>query len=1131
MGFFDWPVWRHALWSLLLYGLATVPVVAQQAKPKDKDAAPVSAIKLPSGAIIVVTNDLDSIDKSAGIYLTPERYKALNDQIELLKKQVAAEKPLSPSSCELDGRIVERGTQKIVRLSTTFRFRTVQPRSVIFLGCQKMQAVEAKLEEGKLPLLAATEKGLSVLVEDSGDHVLRLELESALRPRGAKSNEIGFETSLPGAPITSLIFMAPPKVQRVTLSRREVSTAPMFSAPLVETALDVKRVDVKRLQREQGGEALGAITFLAVSWDDESRIDGRANEKSAEADVQVTIGDVDIVSEARLRLKGAAKEWWIVAPSNAELSVGRAPASAGGKSVEFPLDQTPDIVRPEPGQSIWRIRFQESNANDLLAIVTVRATRPKVDPKAKSGWPVGPFAVVDVPQQSGVIRIKSLPHLKVVSQLKGDTQRLDSGDDPTADALFRYRSLPVGPNGIPTVPLELDIRAASGVIQTRVNHQLRMADGGWRLHTEIIVVPIRMEVELLEVEVPTAVVFEAVTPKLVESVSAIRENGPLRRVVQVKLATSQRTEFSVALEGFYPLPVGTQEMTVVFPRVLNALDRAGQLTIAVPEGYDLRGSAYQWEINGPGIQPHALEPASAIDKAASLSANLNRTLSHVDLIWKAQRSDVRVESQIDVVLHDQDAHATHTMRLTFADRVPNRLRIRASAAVTGVSVKPGALSENGPLDWTVNLPADTGKETTIVFNYAFPLPADLQSDSLLSVPLFWPDATNWHECRVRIWRDRRASRLLVPVVDGLQWEQQPPDLVSNEQSLPLLVIHSSAPSAPLTLRMIEPVNTLGRDVGMGATVTVWIERALIQAHTSGTFQHYRARFFLSRWSARSFDVALPAGAINADVLLNGVSVSLRENNANSDSLRGLSVVLPVWRPQTQALMEVSYHLASGRQGGFNGVITEWQPPRLPDGTAVSLVRWQVSLPDNSVPISLDGSASEERWALRNFIAQPVAAHSSAELEKWLYSGQTPDGDESATSLTCRQGGLTPLRIAALPRPIFIVAVSLLVLALGLLLARLPKRAVGVLLALSTTGVIIAGLLWPQPFGQVLSASQPGLALLALILGLQHGLLWRYRRRLTRMPGFARIRVESAIARSNGKQIPRETATIDTPAAT
>ena len=52
--------------------------------------------------------------------------------------------------------------------------------------------------------------------------------------------------------------------------------------------------------------------------------------------------------------------------------------------------------------------------------------------------------------------------------------------------------------------------------------------------------------------------------------------------------------------------------------------------------------------------------------------------------------------------------------------------------------------------------------------------------------------------------------------------------------------------------------------------------------------------------------------------------------------------------------------------------------------------------------------------------------------------------------------------------------------------------------------------------------------LVLCLGSQRVLQWRYRRRLSRLPGFTRMRTESALARSNGMPL-RETSTIDSPA--
>ncbi len=63
-----------------------------------------------------------------------------------------------------------------------------------------------------------------------------------------------------------------------------------------------------------------------------------------------------------MRLKGTAREWRFLAPFNAEVAVGRAPLpGAAGKPLDFPLDQAPDVIRPAPDKSEWRISFKEAN--------------------------------------------------------------------------------------------------------------------------------------------------------------------------------------------------------------------------------------------------------------------------------------------------------------------------------------------------------------------------------------------------------------------------------------------------------------------------------------------------------------------------------------------------------------------------------------------------------------------------------------------------------------------------------------------------------------------------------------------------------------------------------------------------
>lgn len=1127
------PFLRTACCGLLLFAIGVGPSAAQsnmkEADPKAKETDPKTtpAIKLPSGAIIVVTSDPDAIDKSASVYLTPERYKELNDQIEQLKKQIAAERPSPPSVCELDGRVEMRASQNVVRLRATFKYRTTQSRSVIHLGCQKMQAVDAKADNGKLPLLASTEKGLSVLVEEAGEHTLRLELEAALTARGTTSAEVGFEVGLPGAAITLLSFATPAKVQRVTISRRELLTPPLLGAAFVEGPLEVKRIDAAAIQ-PGNSEALGAITYLGLSWEDETRAVASTATRSAEADVQVTVSDTEITSEARLRLKGAAREWRFAAPSNSEVSIGRPPTVATGKPLDFPLDQIPDLLRPEPGQLIWRIRFRETNALDIQVMITARTPRAKVEPKSKSGLnPIGPFAVFDVPAQTGTIRVKASPHIRVTPTLRGDTQRIDTGQDPAADMYFRYRTQPTGPNNQPVAPLELDVRPATGVVQTHLHHYVKWSAGGWNVQTEIAVSPIRAEIDTLELEVPSAVVFEAMTPKLVEGIGPVRDSGPQRRVVQLKLAATQRADFSVRLDGTYPYPSGAQQTTLLLPRILNAFDRNGQVTVSIPDGFDVTGSAIPFEAEKSAARPTPLETTTGPDKSPALGASVSRTLGSLDVSWKAQRADIRVEAQIDITLGDSQARVSHSMKCTFADRVPKRLRVHATAPVIGIAANPGNLELHSPIDWSIALASETGKEATIVFTYAFPLPSNSEEQAApLTVPMLWPDGVNWCESRVRIWRDRQSQRAIVPIAEGNIWEESAPDLLANQASLPQLVLHATGVNLPLVLKL---TSADGSD-SAGTLTNVWVDRALIQAQMSGSFQQYRARFHLRRWTARTMDLEFPAEGIGFEFIVNSVKEDAREGRSNSETGRLFQVRLPAWREGARGMVEVRYQLPA-RNEGFGSVVSVWQPPRTAARTTIGSIRWQVALPANTAPLSLGSSVFEERWTLRNGLAQPLPAHSTAELEKWLADGSVATGWEMGEAgVVARQNALAPLRVASVPRPVLIAGISLIVFIFGLLLARLPKRAVGVLLSLGTAGAIVIGFLWPQPSGQILAASQPGLALLVIVLALQRLLQWNYRRRLARLPGFTRIRAESALTRSNGQHVGRETSTVDTPGA-
>jgi hypothetical protein len=188
----------------------------------------------------------------------------------------------------------------------------------------------------------------------------------------------------------------------------------------------------------------------------------------------------------------------------------------------------------------------------------------------------------------------------------------------------------------------------------------------------------------------------------------------------------------------------------------------------------------------------------------------------------------------------------------------------------------------------------------------------------------------------------------------------------------------------------------------------------------------------------------------------------------------------------------------------------------------------------------DSAVFEERWGWQNGLPVPQPARSTAELESWLATGQEPNGTEApadwhmaAASVTARQGGVEPLRLVVLPRTASLVMASVLVFLGGLLLSRLRARDVWVILLLGMMAAAALGFAWPQPAWQFLALALPGLVPLALVLGLQRYLQWRYRWRLAHMPAFSR-NVTSTMVRSGSSLRPqapvnRETSTIDSPA--
>src|SRR5688572_3073668 len=213
---------RFAAAAALLAGL----VALASAQDPPKKPADAGAFRLPDGTVVFFTKNPDEPNpKVEGVLLSPKEYQALLEQAEQLKKAKEAARPVPPSACHVRGRVEAKGDRPVAVLRLTYAFRTTTPRAVVALGCQRAFLAAAAGGDGKLPLLASADDGLTVLVERPGEHTLTLDVEVPVGPRGGKG-EVGFEFGLPRAAITTLA-LGPPgtDVKKLTVATRVADPA------------------------------------------------------------------------------------------------------------------------------------------------------------------------------------------------------------------------------------------------------------------------------------------------------------------------------------------------------------------------------------------------------------------------------------------------------------------------------------------------------------------------------------------------------------------------------------------------------------------------------------------------------------------------------------------------------------------------------------------------------------------------------------------------------------------------------------------------------------------------------------------------------------------------------------------
>ncbi len=1075
---------------------AAVLASAQPADPPKAGPTPdptrAGAVKLPDGTVVFFTKNPDEANPPIdGVLLSPQEYKALLDQADQLKRFKDAPRPQAPSECQVRGKVEPRGDRAVAALTLTYSFRTTAPRSSVALGGQKAFPVAARLAGGKLPVLSATDDGLTALIDAPGEHTLSLDVEAPVAPRGAKG-ELGFELGLPRAAITTLALDPPAGAKKLTVG---VRTAGDRAGELKQTTEDAAALAPKA---GRPAYPLGPAELLAVSWQPPTATPGvTAAVLSADLDVAVRVDEAQVETTAAVRLHGPAREWSVVLPAGADVSARPAtPAAPRDPDADpaLPPADTPPLTRPtDPAHPVWTFRPPEGPGPDWVLTAVVRQPRAG----HRGPFPVGPFAVPTAARQAGTVRVYAPPAV-LLDFKRGPGVRRQDAPPPEDDlvAAFKFTAAGPPPKRPPAPLLELDARPARTFTRVQPSYTLRRTDAGWRLETELAVTPFRTEVDRVAVDVPDGWQgVEAGPLELVEGVEELPDAGAGRRYA-VRLFGPQRGAFTLTLTATFPVALTAKEASLPLPRFPGSVEGVARVTAVVPEKLEVHGTA-----TGTDGESRELKPASAGAKSAAVTAvtgQFDKGAARVDLGWQVYRPELTADVRAEVRLGDHQVGVTQTIRFRSADGNPRPgIRLFGPVGATGLRANPGSppVDPSGPGEWGFRPPADGAREFTLSVSYALPLPRspDQAGPARLPVGLLWPDAATRVETTLRVWgagSDRRVARFEGP------WRELPPE--PGPDAFPWLTLAGTGNNLPLSLELT--------DRAAGVVPAAVVERALVQAWLSddGALA-VRGRFRLARWPAAGVDVELPPGVV-PEITVDGKKTDPVPRGPGESAVR---VPVPDYRAGRSVLLDVRYLLPPARSPYELTV----PPPRLPGAVLRSPARWQVVLPPGNVPLYLGRDLQPDvRWGWRHRLFAPAAASSTDDLEQWITEGTEPDADDdppaatagpTGDALTARQPAPGPVRLVRVARGWFVAACSLAAFVVGYAASRLRSGLLGP--ALGAVGVAAAVLAagWPQPTAQAAGAAEPGLLGLAVALLGAAAVRWYYRRRVAYLPGFTR----------------------------
>ncbi|HEY7424131.1 MAG TPA: hypothetical protein VH682_07835 [Gemmataceae bacterium] len=1085
---------------------------------------------LPADAVVLVCERIaDALQMVPNaVILTPAKYLEMRDEIERLRKALQTDKPVTPTTCQLKGK-VEEGA---VLLEAVFEGSTDRPNTVVALACPRAGAAPAQNAEGG-QIIRRTESGFLAEIEKPGKYQLKLDLFVPLTPR---DNGRGFELTLPRATFTRLDLDLPANSKDVRVGGKTLSDPDLSGLTLKGHHLS-------------GTPSTRPVEKLDVAWK-EVRPPSGVPVLTADGRIQVRLDPSGLTTEADLvlRIEGAPTNVWrLLVPVGAEVQVTPSD-DARARTTTIETDK-------QKYKFAWlrTIHLKEPSAEPLQ--VHIKAHAPQ--PRGGLLVPVGPFFVLGAARQTGTVEVKNqVRHLHLYYHGHGDMilRKVEegTGGDTTAEvAKFTYGDIPKVENpkeatGASSLSwLDLQVEPVRAQVRTRVIHTLTLRPDSthealhWDILTTITPVSKWPDIEQLKILVPPNWISTDDGIPVTEDKNA--------RFVTYRSSVLPRDGSAQKLQGRYDLPSNAEDSaTLQLPRPLGFVEQC------------------EVKIKAPADSEVLLHNAAQADLELISQPRPNEQTWHcrqvlppawpgLKLSWGPYQPVLPATSVVDLTLNGKRADIRHEIRLQLPQTPPASFSLRLPAALgdTLPQIEPeeklqpwhdASATPKGIVRFSVPTTAG-GTECRLVLNYTIPLGGDEGKPpgpgQQFTVPLVVPEQTRG-AIKVRVWSGLNSLPLPLP---GSAWEERSIEEVKERQDLPVLVLQAPRSDAPLVLRCGES----------SSVFTALVERALVrvQLREDGE-QIYRASFLLRQLADQHLDIKLPGSVetLKVHIALNHHSVMPDILNEQGQPARGGDVARLSLGPdliRRLALLEVSYQL-SGRGGGR--LRSTLQPPQLRGAPPTVPTRWLVTLPSHRVLIAPENAAGlEHTWTRRGWLLAARLNRTGADIEREfeeplpaeLHQDERSESDASAVpTLVCWQDSVEPFTLTHAPQQAWLLVCSLglLVLGLGLYWTARPRPGEGghmapwlwPILALLTLGVVVGALFWPTILWAVVYGCEPGALVLACVIAFQWLMHQRYRRQIVFLPSFSRGRSGSSLLRKSGSSRPRtgEPSTVDAP---